>query len=377
LKQAGLYKQETVFLPDGREEGRSGPLINFTSHDYLGLSRDQRVQAAARGALEELGPGQAAPRMMGGTRTVHHQIEQQLTRLFEVPDALVFGSRYLANLGLFQAFFDDRDFIFCDALIHPSLAEGVRLCGAKTFSYSNNDIEDLGDKLKRSPAARYRAIVTTGVFPFDGTLADLIGICRLAKKYEAIVVLDDSLGLGVIGERGRGCCELMSVMDRVDVLTGSFGLALGGAPGGFALGRPEIIQWLRQKSTPYLFSSAPSPAAVAGARMALQLLEQGEVPLQRLRERVAFLRDELAQAGFWVLPGEHAIVALMVGEVVTLQKMVDRLHRSGIWVHGLCYPVVPEREARIRFQVTALHSEQDLKRAVEACVSAGRELGLI
>lgn len=377
LTQAGLYKRDTVFLPDGREADVPKRLINYTSHDYLGLSKDPQVKAAAVQAIETQGFGQASTRMMGGTRSVHRELEQRLARFLGAQRSVVFGSGYHANLGLFQAFFDDRDFIFCDSLIHSSLAEGVRLSGAKTYSYSNNDMDDLEDKLKRSRAARYRAIVTTGVFPFDGAVADLAGICELARKFDAIAVVDDSLGLGVLGRRGRGSCELRDVMGQVDVVTGSFGNALGGSMGGFAAGCEEIILWLRQKSTPYLFSSALSPAMAAGALKALQLLEEGEPLLQTLRERAALLRKGLESSGFSLLPGEHPIVAVMVGEVVTLQKMVNILYGQGIYVHGLCYPVVPEREARIRLQVTVLHSEDDIRQTVSSFVNAGRELGVL
>jgi glycine C-acetyltransferase len=377
LTQAGLYKRDTVFLPDGREADVPKRLINYTGNDYLGLARNPQVKDAAIQAIESLGFGQASTRMMGGTRSVHRELEQRLARFLGTQRTVAFSSGYHVNLGLFQAFFDDRDFVFCDSLIHSSLAEGVRLSGAKTFSYANNDMDDLEDKLKRSRAARFRAIVTTGVFPFDGAVADLAGICELAKKFDAIVVVDDSLGIGILGQRGRGSCELRGVMGQVDLVTGSFGNALGGSMGGFAAGCEEIILWLRQKSTPYLFSGALSPAMAAGALKALQLLEEGEPLLKTLRERTSMLRKGLEDSGFSLLPGEHPIVAVMVGEVVTLQKMVNILYGQGIYAHGLCYPVVPEREARIRLQVTALHSEDDIRQTVSSFVNAGRELGVL
>ncbi len=378
LVQAGLYKRDEVFFPDGREAGLPArKLINYANHDYLGLARNDEVMQAAITAMQMHGFGQASVRMMGATRSIHRELENHLAHFLKHPTAMLFGSGYHVNIGLFQAFFDDRDFVFCDSLIHSSLAEGVRLSGAKVYSYRNNDIDDLEDKLKRSRAARFRSIVTTGVFPFDGQVADLAGICALAKKYDSIVVVDDALGIGVLGARGRGSCELNQVMDQVDLVTGSFGNALGGGMGGFAAGREEIVLWLRQKCTTYLFSSNMTPAMAGGALKALQLVEQGKVPIDILNDRVRYLRNGLSKKGFRVLPGIHPIVAVMVGEVVTLQKMINQLYEHTIYAHGLCYPVVPEREARIRFQVTALHTEEDLDKTIRAMEIAGKHLGLL
>jgi len=370
LMHAGLYKHDTVFLSDSRE-------VNFTSYDYLGLSRDQRVWQAAIETLQVEGVGTASTRMLGGTRAVHRELEQQLAQFLGVADATVHGSGYLTNIGLFQTLFDHRDFIFCDAQVHPSLAEGVRLSGARAHSYLNNDLNDLEDKLKRSPSARFRAIVTMGVFPFDGAVADLAGICELGKKYEALIVVDDGLGVGVLGRGGRGSCELRGVVEQVDVVTGSFGKALGGLSGGFAAGREEIIQWLRQKSTTYLFSSPLALPMAAGAQKVLALLASGEAPIELLWQRVATFRQGLEALGLFVLPGEHPTVAVRIGEVVTLQKMVDVLYRGGIYAHGLCYPVVPERQALLRFQLSVLHSEEDLRRTLIALEQIAKQLGVL
>ncbi len=377
LVQAGLYKRDTVFEPDGRETGLPRKLVNFTSHDYLGLSQHPSVREAAVQAMESCGFGQTSSRMLSGTRSIHRDLEARLAAFLMTAKVALFGSGYHANVGLFQAFFDDRDYLFCDELIHPSQAEGARLSAAKTFSYHNNDLNDLEDKLKRSRTARFRAIVTTGVFPFDGVVANLDGICTLAQKYDALVVVDDSLGLGVLGKRGRGSCEARGVLKKVDLVTGSFAKALGGSNGGFAAGGEEIILWLKQKATPYLFSNAPSPAMTGGALRALELLEAGEVPHETLFQRASQLRQGLQERGFEVMPGEHPIVAVMVGEVVTLQKTVNLLYESGIYVHGLCYPVVPDRQARIRLQVTALHSEEDLHLTFKAFEAARRELSIV
>jgi glycine C-acetyltransferase len=294
-----------------------------------------------------------------------------------VPDAIVLGSGYLANIGFYEALFDSRDCLFCDALVHPSTAEGIRLSSATAFPFHNNDVEDLEDKLRRSRSARFRAIATDGVFPFDGRVAELDGICGLAEKYDAMVVLDDALGIGALGATGRGVRELRGMIARVDVVTGTFGKALGGAGGGFIAGRREVIEWLRQKATPYLFSIALAPPLVAAARAALEILERGEAPLATLRNHIATLKRELEARGFKVLGGEHPTLAVFVGGVVALQKMVNSLYERGIHVHGLCYPVVPEGEARIRLEITARHSAQDIGRAINAFDLAGRTLGVI
>ncbi|HEY0482883.1 MAG TPA: aminotransferase class I/II-fold pyridoxal phosphate-dependent enzyme, partial [Kofleriaceae bacterium] len=323
------------------------------------------------------GLGAGSSRVFTGTRELHRDLEQAVARFLQVPDAIVLGSGYLANIGFYEALFDSRDCLFCDALVHPSTAEGVRLSSATAFPFHNNDVEDLEDKLRRSRSARFRAIATDGVFPFDGRVAELDGICDLAEKYDAMVVLDDSLGIGALGDTGRGARELRGVIARVDVVTGTFGKALGGAGGGFIAGRREVIAWLRQKATPYLFSIALAPPLAAAARAALEILERGEAPLAALRGHVAGMKLELEARGFQVLGGEHPSLAVVVGGVVALQKMVNSLYERGIHVHGLCYPVVPEGQARIRLEITARHSAQDLGRAINAFDLAGRALGII
>jgi glycine C-acetyltransferase len=369
LEQAGLYKPEKI-------HNRTN-IVDFTSQDYLGLARDDRVRDAAKTALDEYGLGAGAPRVFTGTRKIHRELEHALARFLQVPDAVVFGSGYLANIGLFEALFDSRDCIFCDALVHPSTAEGVRLSSATAFPFRNDDVEDLEDKLRRSRSARFRAIVTDGVFPFDGRIADLEGICSLAERYEAMVMIDDSLGVGVLGPTGRGARELRNVMTRVDVVMGSLGKVLGGAGGGYIAGRKEVVEWLRQKATPYLFSIALAPPLAAAAAKAIEIVERGEGQLATLRARTKMLADVLAQLGFRVIGGEHPGLAVFVGSALTLQKMVDSLYERGIHVNGLCYPVVPEGQARIRLDVTARHSEEDLGRAARAFELAGKQFAVI
>jgi glycine C-acetyltransferase len=368
LEQAGLYRPETIY---------PAHIVDFTSQDYLGLTNDPRLVSAARAALETHGLGVGSSRVFTGTREIHRDLEQAVARFLQVPDAIVLGSGYLANIGFYEALFDSRDCLFCDALVHPSTAEGIRLSSATAFPFHNNDVEDLEDKLRRSRSARFRAIVTDGVFPFDGRVAELDGICGLAEKYDAMVVLDDSLGIGALGETGRGARELRGMIARVDVVTGTFGKALGGAGGGFIAGRREVIAWLRQKATPYLFSIALAPPLAAAARAALEILERGEAPLANLRGHIAVMKKELEARGFKVLGGEHPTLAVFVGGVVALQKMVNSLYERGIHVHGLCYPVVPEGQARVRLEITARHSAQDIGRALNAFDLAGRALGVI
>jgi glycine C-acetyltransferase len=368
LAQAGLYRPETI---------HASHVVDFTSQDYLGLGKHERVLAAARAALDKHGLGLASPRAFTGTREFHKELEQALAKFLQVPDAIVFGSGYLANIGFYEALFDSRDCLFCDAMVHPSTAEGIRLSSATAFPFHNNDVEDLEDKLKRSRSARFRAIVTDGVFPMDGKIAELDGICALAEKYDAMVVLDDSLGVGVLGETGRGTRELRGAIARVDVVTGTLGKALGAAGGGYVAGKREVIDWLRQKATPYLFSSALPPPLAGAALAAIDLLEKREAPLATLRSNTATLKKELELRGYKILGGEHPTLAVFVGGVVPSQKLVNQLYERGIHVNGMCYPVVPEGQARVRIEVSAAHTGEEISRAINAFDLAGRALKVI
>jgi len=311
---------------------------------------------------------------MCGTLELHKQLEDWLQGFLKVDDVILFSSGYLANVGLFAPLFGRRDCVICDDGIHPSLADGVRLAGSRLVTFRNNDPDDLADVLKRSRWARFRAIVTNGVFPFTGRVADLHAICDLADKYEALVVVDDCLGIGVLGDRGRGTAELMKAMERVDVITGTFSKALGGASGGFAAGRSEIVEWLRQKSPPYMFSAALPPAIAGAGLAAVQILESGNAPLAGLRDNINALRDGLLERGFRVLGGHHPLLCVEMGEFDRLQSFVDHLYRQGIYVHGLCYPVVPQGQARIRMMVSALHSRDHISRTLDGFESVGERL---
>ncbi len=373
LREAGLFKREVIFargggmaaggMVDGSDDQ---PVINFTTHDYLGLSRDTEVQDAAINAIQRYGIGLSSQRVMCGTLPIHKELEDQVQGFIKQDDVILFGSGYQANVGLFAPLFGARDCIICDEAIHPSLADGVRLAGSRLVTYRNNDPEDLEDVLKRSRWARFRAIVTNGVFPFSGRIADLDALCDLAEKYEAVTIVDDCLGIGALGERGRGSIELMQAIDRIDLVTGTFSKALGGACGGFIAGRSEVVEWLRQKSPPYMFSAALPPGMAGAAITAVGILESGNADLPGLRERINTLWHGLMERGFRVLGGHHPLLAVEVGSFQKLQSMVNHLYDSGIYVHGLCYPVVPENEARIRMMVSALHSEEHLARTLAA-----------
>jgi glycine C-acetyltransferase len=371
LRDAGLYKREVVFARSGgmaaggmMDRGEVQRLINYTTYDFLGLSIDAQVRRAAIDAAEKYGIGLSSQRVMCGTLPIHKELEDWLRGFLGTADAILFGSGYQANVGLFSPLFGARDCIICDAGVHPSLADGARLAGSRLVTFRNNDPDDLEDILKRSRWARFRAVVTNGVHPFTGRISDLHAICDLADKYDALVVVDDALGIGVLGDRGRGAAEAYGVLERVSVITGSFSKALGGAGGGFVAGQREIIDWLRQKSPPYMFSATLSPPVAGAALAALQILETGEAPLPGLRENIQTLWHGLLEHDFRVLGGHHPLLCVDVGEYDILQEMVNHLYESGIYVHGLCYPVVPEGEARIRLMVSALHSTEHLHRTI-------------
>ena len=374
LKDAGLYKREVVFTRSGgmaaggTMDGKQGAqVINFTTYDFLGLSTDPQVQQGAIDATAKYGAGLSSQRTMCGTLPIHKDLEDWLRGFLKTEDVVLFGSGYMANIGTFAPLFGARDCIICDSGVHPSLAEGARLAGARLATFQSNDPDDLEDILKRSRWARFRAIVTNGVHPFTGRISDLSTVCKLADKYDALVVVDDALGVGVLGDRGRGSAEYCGVLDRVDLVTGTFSKALGGASGGFVAGRAEIVEWLRQKSSPYMFSSTLSPAMAGAAMAAVQILESGEAPLAGLRDNTQTLWSGLHEMGFRVLGGgQHPLLIVELGAYGILRETVNLLYDGGIYCHGLCYPVVPEGEARIRLMVSALHSSGHIQKTLEA-----------
>lgn len=379
LKQAGLFRKEAIMRSAQGEKIAVGnrKLINLASNDYLGLADHPALKEGAKKAIDSYGVGVASPRMIAGTQTVHTRLERALTSFLNTESTLLYASGYHANTGLFESLLGERDFIFCDALCHPSLADGIRLCRARVFLYRNNDFDHLEDRLKRSRSARFRVIVTDGVFGLDGAVAELKEICDLADKYEALVVADDAQGVGVLGAQGRGTHEFMGVMSKVGLLTGTFSNALGGGAGGYVSGRRQVIAWLRQKSRPYLVSSALCPASAGAALAALELVEGNTDLRQKLFANVAWFRNALTNIGLQVVKSEHPIVAILVGEAVSAQRMVDKLYNRGVHTMGYCYPVVPEGEARVRAQITAQHLQESLSHVVHAFEAAAKELKLI
>jgi len=373
LEMAGLLRKEMV-LPSAQTGGKE---LDLTSYDYLGLSGDSRLVDAANAALDEYGVGVYSSRCFSGTREIHHQLETAISQFLGTSAAIVFGSGYLANQGVFGALFDNRDCVLCDAWVHPSVADGIRISGARAIPYRNNDIDDLQDKLKRSRAARLRAIVTEGVFASSGEIARLGDICELAERYEALVVVDDALGIGAIGPNGRGSVAHRNVGQRVGVITGSFSMALSGAAGGFVAASTEIVDWLRQKASPYLFSGALPPVMAAIACSAVSALNQGEAPIAELQERVQLVKKVLTGAGFRVLGREHPNLVVQIGDAVTLQKIVSRMFARGVRTSGLCYPVVPEREARLRLQLSAKHDRAALEVAMKDLIADAQSLGVL
>ncbi len=368
ISDAGLEKRERVivspqsahiFLEDGRE------VINLCANNYLGLASHPEVIRAASEALQRWGYGMSSVRFICGTQQVHKQLEAKLTEFLGTEDTILYSSCFDANGGLFETLLGEEDAVLSDELNHASIIDGIRLSKAKRFRYRNNDMADLEQKLREAQSARFRLIATDGVFSMDGYVANLPAICELADRYRAVVMVDDSHGVGVLGKRGRGSHEYHKVMGRIDILTGTLGKALGGASGGYVSGRREIVALLRQKSRPYLFSNTLAPVVAAASLRALELLEQSPALLQKLRHNTMFFRQELERRGFSLLPGSHPIVPIMIGDAAMANRMADRLLERSIYVIGFSYPVVPLGKARIRTQVSAVHSQEDLLRAAE------------
>jgi glycine C-acetyltransferase len=370
IRRAGLEKQERVLTgPQGsvvRVLGRE--VLNLCANNYLGLADDPAIVAAAKGALDRWGYGMASVRFICGTQEVHKELETALTEFLGTEDTILYSSCFDANGGIFEALLDDHDAIISDALNHASIIDGIRLCKARRLRYANRNMEDLEHQLKDSAGARFRLVVTDGVFSMDGYLAPLPEICALAERYDALVMVDDSHAVGFMGANGRGTHEHHGVMGRIDALTGTLGKALGGASGGYVSGRKELVAMLRQRSRPYLFSNSVSPPIVAASLKVLDLIRSAGELRQRLRENTIFFRKAMTDAGFDILPGEHPIVPVMVGDAALAGRMAELMLEKGVYVVAFSYPVVPQGKARIRTQVSAAHSQADLERAVKAFV---------
>ena len=379
LREAGLYKTERLLnSPQSAHiEVASGQVINLCANNYLGLANHPSLIKAAHAALDQDGYGMASVRFICGTHSIHRELEIRLSKFLGTQDTILYSSCFDANGGLFETLLDEHDAIISDALNHASIIDGIRLCKATRLRYANCDMAELEARLVESAGARTRMIVTDGVFSMDGTIAPLAAICALADRYHALVVVDDSHATGFIGPGGRGTPALAGVAARVDILTGTLGKALGGASGGYVSARAGVIEWLRQRSRPYLFSNSIPPVVAAGAIAALDLIEGSDALRGQLADNARYFRDALTRAGFRLKPGEHPIIPVMIGDGALATRMADRLLQLGVYVVGFSFPVVPHGQARIRTQMSAAHSRADLEKAVAAFVQAGRELGLI
>ncbi|RSN54199.1 glycine C-acetyltransferase [Amycolatopsis sp. WAC 04182] len=372
IREAGLYKGERVIQGPQRASVSvgDGDVLNFCANNYLGLADHPKLIKAAQEALDRWGFGMASVRFICGTQQPHKELEAKLSEFLGTEDTILYSSCFDANAGLFETLLTEQDVIISDELNHASIIDGVRLCKAKRMRYRNRDVADLEARLKEASGARYRMIATDGVFSMDGYLAPLDEICELAERYDALVMVDDSHAVGFTGPTGRGTPELFGVQDKVDVLTGTLGKALGGASGGYTSGRAEIVEMLRQRSRPYLFSNSLAPSITAAALATLELLDSSGELLDKLRANTELFRRRMTEAGFDLLPGEHPIIPVMIGDAAKAGKMADLLLDQGIYVIGFSYPVVPHGKARIRTQMSAAHSTEDVDRAVDAFVTA-------
>ncbi len=380
LDAAGLLKRERVIdsaqgpvvsLAGGHE------LINLCANNYLGLANHPAVLQAAHDALAHFGYGVASVRFICGTQSVHRELEERLSAYLAMEDTILYSSCFDANGGLFETLLDEQDAVISDSLNHASIIDGIRLCKARRLRYANNDMNELEEALKGCQDARARLIATDGVFSMDGSIAKLKEICDLADRYGALVMVDDSHATGFIGAEGRGSHELRGVIGRIDILTGTLGKALGGASGGFVAARKEIVAWLRQRSRPYLFSNSIAPPVAAGTIRVLDLLENSPQLRERLHANARHFRERMQALGFDLIPGEHPIIPIMLGEAPLAVRLAERMQTEGVYVVAFSFPVVPHGKARIRTQISAAHTAEQLDRVVAAFGRAGRDLGII
>ena len=379
IRDDGLFKSERVITStqNARVDVESGDqVLNLCANNYLGLANHPRIVQAARDSLDQWGYGLASVRFICGTQSIHRQLENRISEFLGTEDTILYGSCFDANGGLFETLLTAQDAIISDSLNHASIIDGIRLCKAGRYRYANNDMADLEAQLKAASDSRVRLIATDGVFSMDGSIAKLDQICDLADRYDASVMIDECHATGFLGKTGRGTHEHCSVMGRIDVITGTLGKALGGASGGFTSGRKEIIELLRQRSRPYLFSNSVAPALVSGGLEAINLLMESTELRDRLMTNAAFFRQGLTDSGFDVLPGEHPIIPVMLGDARVATEMSQRLIKKGVYVVGFSYPVVPKGQARIRTQVSAAHTKDDLQFAIDCFTEAKQEMGL-
>jgi glycine C-acetyltransferase len=379
LREQGLYKTERVIASPQGGTVRTGDqdVINLCANNYLGLANHPAVREAAHRGIDRFGYGMASVRFICGTQSLHKQLEEALSRFLGMEDTILYSSCFDANGGLFETLLDERDAVISDALNHASIIDGIRLCKAQRLRYANNDLGELESCLKQASGARTRLIATDGVFSMDGFIANLHGICELADRYDALVMVDDSHATGFMGARGRGTPEHCGVADRIDIVTSTLGKALGGGSGGFVAARKPIVDWLRQRSRPYLFSNSIPPVVAAASLRVLDLLEHSPELRNQLFENARYFRAALDKAGFDLKPGEHPIIPVMLGDAALAGRMANRLLELGVYVIGFSFPVVPKGQARIRTQMSAALTRPQLDRAIEAFTTAGRELGVL
>ena len=379
IREAGLFKAERVIsTPQGTHVSVADdePVLNMCANNYLGLAQNPEIIQAAHQGLDDWGYGLASVRFICGTQSPHKQLEGRLSEFLGTEDTILYSSCFDANGGLFETLLSADDAVISDELNHASIIDGVRLCKAQRFRYRNNDMADLEAKLQEAKDAKVRLIATDGVFSMDGYIANLPELCDLADKYDALVMVDDSHAVGFMGKQGRGTHEYHDVMDRVDIITGTLGKALGGASGGYTSGRKEIIEFLRQRSRPYLFSNTLAPAIVAGSIKAIEMLSESTELRDRLEANTRFFREGMDRLGFNILPGRHPIVPIMLGDAALSQRFAEAMLHRGVYVIGFSFPVVPKGKARIRTQISAAHSREDLEVAMGHFAAVKAELGL-
>lgn len=380
LKDAGLYKSERVITSKqaGEIAIASGErVLNFCANNYLGLADNEELAEAGKKALDRYGYGMASVRFICGTQEEHKQLEARISSFLGMEDTILYSSCFDANGGLFETLLGEEDAIISDALNHASIIDGVRLSKAKRFRYANNDMAALEEELKKAEGSRFKMVATDGVFSMDGIIANLQGVCDLAEKYGAMVMVDDSHAVGFVGRHGRGSPEYCGVEGRVDIITGTLGKALGGASGGYTSAKAEIVEWLRQRSRPYLFSNTLAPVIAAASLKVFDLIDNGDALRERLSANASLFRSEMTKLGFTLAGEGHPIIPVMLGDAKLAQDMAALMLKKGVYVIGFSFPVVPKGQARIRTQMSAAHSKADVERAIAAFAEAGRELGVI
>ncbi len=381
----GLQKKERILTSaqsshievTGRAKGESMRVLNLCANNYLGFANNEQLKRVAKKAIDSHGLGMASVRFICGTQNLHRELETKLAALLETEDAILFASCFDANAGIFEALLSDQDAIISDSLNHASIIDGVRLSKAKRFRYPNNDMQALEKCLQEAQENRHRLIVTDGVFSMDGTLANIPALVELAEKYDALLMVDDSHAVGFVGPNGAGTPDYYSLSGKVDLLSGTFGKALGGAAGGYVAGPAPLVEMLRQKARPYLFSNSLPPAIVAATINALDLVSEGAGDRTQLAKNAAYFRQQMTDAGFDLVPGDHAIIPVMLGDAVLAQKFAAIMLEQGVYVTAFAFPVVPKEQARIRTQMSAAHSQEDLDISIKAFITAGRSLGVI